>query len=72
MKITAGDLKKLKVVDGVVKEPIGGADRAPEKAIRAAGKAIDKALQTLMSLSPQELKAQRRDRFYAIGREGLN
>lgn len=72
MKITAGDLKKLKVVDGVVKEPVGGAHRAPEKAIRAAGKAIDKALQTLLALSPQELKTQRRERFYAIGREGLN
>lgn len=72
MKITAEDLKKLKVVDGVVKEPVGGAHRAPEKAIRAAGKAIDKALQALMALSPQELKAQRRERFYAIGREGLN
>jgi acetyl-CoA carboxylase carboxyl transferase subunit alpha len=72
MKITAGDLKKLKVVDGVVKEPVGGAHRAPEKAIRAAGKAIDKALQTLSGMSPQELKAQRRERFYAIGREGLN
>ncbi len=72
MKITAEDLKKLKVIDGVVKEPVGGAHRAPEKAMRAAGKAIDKALQTLMALSPQELKAQRRERFYAIGREGLN
>lgn len=72
MKITAGDLKKLKVVDGVVKEPVGGAHRDPEKAIRAAGKAIDKALQSLLSLSEQELKAQRRERFYAIGREGLN
>ncbi|MEC7288680.1 MAG: acetyl-CoA carboxylase carboxyltransferase subunit alpha [Pseudomonadota bacterium] len=72
MKITAGDLKKLKVVDGVVKEPVGGAHRAPEKAIRAAGKAIDKALQELLKLSEKDLIAQRRERFYAIGREGLN
>ena len=72
MKITAGDLKKMKVVDGIVKEPVGGAHRAPDKAIKAAGKAIDKALQTLLPLSPQELKVQRRERFYAIGREGLN
>ena len=72
MKITAGDLKKMKVVDGIVKEPVGGAHRAPDKAIKAAGKAIDKALQTLLELSPQELKVQRRERFYAIGREGLN
>lgn len=72
MKITAGDLKKMKVVDGIVKEPVGGAHRAPEKAIRAAGKAIDKALQALLELSEPELKVQRRERFYAIGREGLN
>jgi acetyl-CoA carboxylase carboxyl transferase subunit alpha len=72
MKITAGDLKKMKVIDGIVKEPVGGAHRAPDKAIKAVGKAIDKALQTLLSLSPQELKVQRRERFYAIGREGLN
>ena len=72
MKITATDLKKMKVVDGIVKEPVGGAHRAPEKALRAAGKAIDKALQALLELSEQELKVQRRERFYAIGREGLN
>ncbi len=72
MRITAGDLKKMKVIDGIVKEPVGGAHRAPEKAIRAAGKAIDKALQSLLALSEQELKTQRRERFYAIGREGLN
>lgn len=72
MKITATDLKKMKVIDGVVKEPVGGAHRAPDKAMKAAGKAIDKALQSLMELSEQELKVQRRERFYAIGREGLN
>jgi len=72
MKITGPDLLKLKVVDTVIKEPVGGAHRDPLKAMAAAGKAIDKALQELMSMSPKELKAQRRERFYAIGREGLN
>lgn len=72
MKITADDLLKMKVIDGVVKEPVGGAHRAPDKAIKAAGKAIDKALQNLLGMTEQELKAQRRERFYAIGREGLN
>jgi acetyl-CoA carboxylase carboxyl transferase subunit alpha len=72
MKITAKDLQKLKVIDTVVKEPVGGAHRDPQKAIAAAGKAIDKALQELMKLTPHELKQQRRERFYAIGREGLN
>lgn len=69
MKITARDLKKMGVVDDVVKEPVGGAHRDIEKAIKAAGKAIQKSLDTLSGLSELELKQQRRDRFYAIGRE---
>ncbi|WOR14770.1 acetyl-CoA carboxylase carboxyltransferase subunit alpha [Hyphomonas sp. FCG-A18] len=69
MKITARDLRKMGVVDDVVKEPVGGAHRDMEKAIKAAGKAIQKSLDTLSGLSELELKQQRRDRFYAIGRE---
>jgi acetyl-CoA carboxylase carboxyl transferase subunit alpha len=33
---------------------------------------IDEALQELLELSPHDLRVQRRERFYAIGREGLN
>ncbi|MEQ3745622.1 MAG: acetyl-CoA carboxylase carboxyltransferase subunit alpha [Henriciella sp.] len=72
MKITGKDLLKLKVVDAVIKEPVGGAHRDPQKAMKTAGKAISKALDELLDLSPQDLKIQRRERFYAIGREGLN
>ena len=72
MKITSEDLLKLKVIDDVVKEPIGGAHRDPQRAVSQAGKAIEKALGELAGLSPAELKRQRRERFYAIGREGLN
>ena len=72
MKITSEDLLKLKVIDAVVKEPVGGAHRDPQRAISQAGKAIEKALGELEGLSPTELKRQRRERFYAIGREGLN
>ena len=72
MKITADDLLKLKVIDAIVKEPVSGAHRDPQRAISQAGRAIEKALGELENLSPAELKRQRRDRFYAIGREGLN
>lgn len=71
MKITAPDLMKTKVIDGVVKEPIGGAHRDPQRAMSNAAKALDDALVELEGLSPQELRRQRRDRFYAIGREGV-
>lgn len=69
MKITAQDLKERGIVDEIVKEPVGGAHRDPARAIANAGKAIQKALSGLEGLSPQELKRQRRERFYAIGRE---
>ncbi len=71
MGITAPELLKHKIVDGIVKEPVGGAHRDPQRAMAAAAKAIDAALQELEGMTPAELRAQRRDRFYAIGREGL-
>ncbi len=72
MKITAQDLRRMKVIDAIVPEPLGGAHRDPAKAMDAAGKAIEKALSSLETLSPKEIRRQRRDRFYAIGREGLS
>ncbi|MGE6696260.1 acetyl-CoA carboxylase carboxyltransferase subunit alpha [Hyphomonas sp. NPDC076900] len=71
MGITAPELLKHRIVDGIVKEPVGGAHRDPQRAMAAAAKAIDAALQELEGMTPAELRAQRRERFYAIGREGL-
>ena len=72
MKITSEDLLRMRVIDSVIPEPTGGAHRDPQRTIAAAGKAIEKALDGLKGMSAVELKRQRRDRFYAIGREGLN
>jgi acetyl-CoA carboxylase carboxyl transferase subunit alpha len=71
MGITATDLLRTKIVDGIVKEPVGGAHRDPQRAMAAAAKALDAALRDLEGMTPAELRRQRRDRFYAIGREGL-
>jgi acetyl-CoA carboxylase carboxyl transferase subunit alpha len=71
MRITAPDLLLNKIIDGVVKEPLGGAHRDPQRAIAAAAKAVDAALKELEGLSPAELRRQRKERFYAIGRDGL-
>lgn len=70
MRITGPDLMELKIVDRVIEEPIGGAHTAPETAIAAVGDAIEEELKTLSGLSAEELRAQRADRFYAIGRFG--
>jgi acetyl-CoA carboxylase carboxyl transferase subunit alpha len=68
MRITAEDLIELKIVDRVIAEPTGGAHAHPEIAIRSVGDAIEDELKSLSNLSPDELRRQRADRFYEIGR----
>jgi acetyl-CoA carboxylase carboxyl transferase subunit alpha len=67
MRITAQDLIDLNIIDAIIPEPIGGAHRAPEKAIDAAGDAIERALRELSALNPDELRRQRREKFLKIG-----
>jgi acetyl-CoA carboxylase carboxyl transferase subunit alpha len=68
MRIAAGDLADLGVIDGVVPEPVGGAHRAPADAMRLLGDALEKSLGGLSGLSPEEIRAQRRARFLAFAR----
>jgi acetyl-CoA carboxylase carboxyl transferase subunit alpha len=68
MRITAADLLDLKVIDGIVPEPLGGAHRAPEETIQAVGDTIERALGDMAGLSPQELRRQRREKYLAMGR----
>ena len=68
MKITAQDLKALGVVDTVVPEPLGGAQRDHGAAIDAVADAIEKALGELGELSPDALRRDRREKFLAMGR----
>ena len=67
MKITAGDLKGLGVVDRIVPEPLGGAHRAPDDAIAALGAAIADELAALEGQGPGALVAARREKFLQIG-----
>jgi acetyl-CoA carboxylase carboxyl transferase subunit alpha len=69
MKITAQDLLRLGVIDAIVAEPTGGAHREPQSAIRAAGDAIESALQDLGNMGPAELRDHRAEKFLAIGRK---
>ncbi|MET3710295.1 acetyl-CoA carboxylase carboxyl transferase subunit alpha [Sphingomonas trueperi] len=68
MKVTAQHLKELKVIDGIVPEPLGGAHRAPGQAVQALGDAIEKALADLAAMSPESLRQARRAKFLAMGR----
>ena len=67
MKVTAGDLLALGVVDRVVPEPLGGAHRAPAEAIDNLKQAVVEELDGLAKLSGAQILEQRRAKFLAIG-----
>jgi acetyl-CoA carboxylase carboxyl transferase subunit alpha len=67
MKITAADLQGLGVIDRVINEPLGGAHRDPDAAIGALKGALIEELDGCSNLGPEELRAQRRAKFLAIG-----
>jgi acetyl-CoA carboxylase carboxyl transferase subunit alpha len=67
MRITASDLQALGVVDRIVAEPLGGAHRDPDAAIGAIKGALVEELDACVGLSGDELRAQRRAKFLAIG-----
>jgi len=68
MKITAQDLKRLGVIDKIIKEPLGGAHRAKAETIKTVGAEIVKSLDELSKLDPASLVKRRRDKFLDIGR----
>ena len=67
LKLTANDLLKLKVVDSIVAEPLGGAHRDRAAAIDAVGDALEGALEQLRGSNTGDLRAQRREKFLARG-----
>lgn len=69
MKITAQDLRDLGVIDGIIGEPIGGAHRDHETAINRTGETIAEALAQMAELTPEQVQAQRREKFLSIGRK---
>ncbi|WP_397598327.1 acetyl-CoA carboxylase carboxyltransferase subunit alpha [Sphingorhabdus sp.] len=67
MKMTADDLKALRVIDRIVKEPMGGAHRDHALAAASLGKAIEEEIEALSAFSSKELLQQRRAKFLAMG-----
>lgn len=67
MKVTAGDLAQLGVIDRIVPEPIGGAHRDRGQAIGMLGVALGEELDALAPVSASQLRAARREKFLAIG-----
>ena len=68
LRITAQDLLEMKIIDGIVPEPPGGAHRAPDTTINAVGETIARAFDEMSGLTPQQLRLQRREKYLAMGR----
>jgi acetyl-CoA carboxylase carboxyl transferase subunit alpha len=71
LRLTADDMRRLKLVDTVIPEPLGGAQRDPGAAIQAVGDAVALALVPLVPLDGPMLKVRRREKFLEMGREAL-
>ena len=67
MKMTADDLKALRIIDRIVPEPIGGAHRDHGMAAAVLATAIDEELDALSGFSSKELLQQRRAKFLSMG-----
>ena len=71
-KLTAQDLLTLGVIDEIIAEPIGGAQRFPTQVVESVRRQIEIVLNELMRNSGQQLKQMRREKFLHMGKKGLN
>ena len=66
LRLTAADMRALGVVDEIVPEPLGGAQRDPAAVARALDAAIVRQLEALRGLSREELLERRYARYRAF------
>jgi acetyl-CoA carboxylase carboxyl transferase subunit alpha len=71
LRLTADDLLRLKLIDQIVQEPLGGAQRDKPATLHSVSLAIQEALASLGGLDGATLRAKRRDKFLAMGRESI-
>lgn len=72
LRLTAQDLSRLGVIDRIVTEPKGGAQRDPKATIAAVREAIVAELGALSSKKPDRLRALRRKKFIEMGAKTLH
>ncbi len=67
LRMTAADLLEMKLIDGIVPEPPGGAHLDPEAAIQSLGKTLKQALAELAPLPPEQVLEERYNKFRRMG-----
>ena len=69
MKLTAKDLLKLRVIDEIISEPLGGAHRDPDSIAADIKHSIVKNLKSFEKFSKEEIYDHRKEKFLQIGRD---
>ncbi|MCF8479838.1 MAG: acetyl-CoA carboxylase carboxyltransferase subunit alpha [Rhodospirillum sp.] len=72
LRLTAQDLLEFKIIDEIIGEPMGGAHRNRAVTFERVGDAFERHLSTLSTLEGGVLRARRREKFLAMGRQGLS
>ncbi|TBW25685.1 acetyl-CoA carboxylase carboxyltransferase subunit alpha [Gramella sp. KN1008] len=67
LKLTATDMKKQKLIDEIIKEPLGGAHSDKEETYNKVKSSISKAYSELKNLSPEDLVEKRMDKYLDMG-----
>lgn len=68
LKLTAQDLQSLKLIDGIITEPLGGAHRNPADAMLQVSKQIEKGMTELTPWDSERLIKRRQQKYLAMGR----
>lgn len=67
LKLTSSDLKKMKIIDGVIKEPLGGAHNNIDKAAKRLKKVILDDIKSLEKIKPDKRIDERINKFSQMG-----
>lgn len=67
LQLTSFDLKKHKIIDEIIYEPIGGAHRNPNQMFKIVYEALLKEVNDLIKVKPDKLIERRREKFYNMG-----
>lgn len=67
LKLTAEDAKKLKVIDSIIKEPLGGAHSDHDKIFKTVKKVVLDSYKELKDLSPEEIVEKRMEKYSSMG-----
>ena len=71
LHLTAEDLLRLKLIDQIVPEPLGGAQRDKSSTLQSVSAAVQEALGSLSGMDGASLRAKRREKFLAMGHEAV-